>query len=212
MKKKIDMDIYARRETFRAFLNREVPLLSVTCELDITPLHAFHKAHGLRFFPLLAFLIDKTMNQVGEFRHRIIDGELFEFGEIHPSFTVLRGDNTISFCDMQRMADIGQFYEQVVAVSDHAIKNANLEMRDKHDRYFISNIPWLRFTAFTHPYSARYASIPIVTTGKYTHVGERVVMPVALQAHHGLVDGYHLGEFYRLMERNLAETDELLGG
>jgi len=208
--KKIALDGYARKSTYEAFRNHEVPVLSVTCEIDISALHAFQKGHGLRFFPLLALLIDRTINQVDEFRHRVVDGTLYEYERVHPSFTALRADNTISFCDAFHEPDIRVFYDHVIALADGAMAQADLEMRDKNDRYFISNVPWLRFTSFNHPYNAAYASIPIVTTGKFVRSGTKVTLPVALQAHHGLVDGYHLGRFYGLLEENMARAPELL--
>jgi len=85
-------------------------------------------------------------------------------------------------------------------------------MGEKHGRYFISNIPWVGFSSFTHPYFSRYASIPIVTTGKFQKSGANVVMPVALQVHHSLVDGYHLGQFYSLLEEHLRNAPVLLEG
>jgi len=195
--RRIDMAGYSRRATFAAFSNHEVPVLSVTCEVDISPLLAFHEQHpGLRFFPLIACLIDRAINQVDEMRHRIVDGELYEYEVVSPSFTVLRADKTISFCDAVHCSDAGAFYRQVIERSEAALQESDLEMRDKHGQYFVSNIPWLRFTSFTHPYFAKYASIPIVTLGKYERQGDRVTLPVAVQAHHGLVDGYHLGRFY----------------
>jgi chloramphenicol O-acetyltransferase len=74
MRKKIDMTKYARKSTFEAFLHHEIPVLSTTCEVDIAVLFEFRKKHNLRFFPLLALLIDKTVNEVEAMKHRIIDG------------------------------------------------------------------------------------------------------------------------------------------
>ncbi|MEJ2327075.1 MAG: CatA-like O-acetyltransferase [Chromatiaceae bacterium] len=67
---------------------------------------------------------------------------------------------------------------------------------DKHHMIFITNVPWLSFTAVTHPFSAQYASIPILTLGKFFTQGAQVVLPLAVQVHHGLADGWHVGRFY----------------
>jgi chloramphenicol O-acetyltransferase len=37
-----------------------------------------------------------------------------------------------------------------------------------------------------------------------------VTLPIALQVHHSLADGYHLGEFYHRLEENLKNAPELL--
>lgn len=212
MIKKIDMTGYARKSTYETFLLHEVPILSTTCEVNITVLDKFRKKHNLKFFPLLAFLIDKTVNEVEAMRHRIIDKELYEYDIIHPSFTTLLPDNTISFCDATHMDNEKMFYEDIVRLSDVTTQTANVEIIEKHDRYFISNIPWIRFSSFTHPYLSQYSSIPIITTGKFQENGISITMPIALQVHHSLIDGYHLGEFYSLLELNIKNADEVLNG
>jgi len=212
MQKKIDLATYPRKSTYEAFFNHEVPVLTTTCEVDITALYEFRQKNALRLFPLIAFLIDKTVNEIEAMKHRIIDKELYAYGIIHPSFTTLLPDNTISFCDATHMDDEKMFYEHIVRLSDVTTQTTNVEMMEKHDRYFISNIPWIRFSSFTHPYLSQYSSIPIITTGKFQQNGMNITMPIALQVHHSLADGYHLGQFYSLLEQNIKNAPEVLSG
>ena len=72
-------------------------------------------------------------------------------------------------------------------------------MGAKHHMFFITTVPWLSFTAFTHPYDPLYAYIPVITLGKFVARGDTWVMPVAVQAHHGVVDGIHLAQFYEAL-------------
>lgn len=209
---KINLTTYPRKSTYEAFLHHEIPVLSTTCEVDITELYEFRQQYALRLFPLLAFMIDKTINEIEAMKHRIIDGELYAYDVIHPSFTTLLPNNTISFCDAIHMDDAKMFYEHIVTLSDVATQTADVEMREKHGRYFISNIPWIRFSSFVHPYLSQYASIPIVTTGKFQQNSMNITMPIALQVHHSLADGYHLGQFYTLLEQNIKNTPEILSG
>ena len=74
---------------------------------------------------------------------------------------------------------------------------------------FITSVPWLSFTAVTHPFSAQYASIPILTLGKFFTQGAQVVLPLAVQVHHGLADGWHVGRFYDEVQRLVAEPSFL---
>lgn len=212
MPTKVDLQAYYRRDTFLAFQHHDVPVVSICCEVDVTRLCALRQAHGLRLFPLLAFIIDRTINALPEWRQRIIDGELYAFEQTHPSFTVLRDDNSLSFCDCRALDEAAAFYRQVVQNSAQVLPQADQDMPEKHDRYFVSNLPWLRFTSINHPYNARYASIPIVSTGKFSQVGNQLMMPVALQGHHSLVDGFHLAEFYRVLQANLHDAGQLLAG
>lgn len=143
-------------------------------------------------------------------KYRIIDSELYLFEHVHPSFTTLLSDNTISFCDAFHNENAKFFYEQIVVLSNGIEENVDVEIKEKNDRYFISNIPWISFTSFTHPFLTEYASIPIITTGKFKEVYSRLIMPVALQVHHSLADGYHVGLFYKKLQQNLDNCEKLL--
>lgn len=212
MQKKIDLTTYLRKSTYEAFLHHEVPVLTTTCDVNITALYEFRQKHKLQFFPLLAFLIDKTVNEIEAMKHRIIDEELYAYDIIHPSFTTLLPDKTISFCDATHTDNEKIFYEHIVSLSNVTTQTTDVEMREKNNRYFISNIPWIRFSSFTHPYMSQYASIPIITTGKFHNSGNNVTMPIALQVHHSLADGYHIGQFYSILEQNIKDAPDTLSG
>ncbi|MBP7321279.1 MAG: chloramphenicol acetyltransferase, partial [Lachnospiraceae bacterium] len=48
-------------------------------------------------------------------------------------------------------------------------------------------------------------SNPRITWGKYHEVNGRIMIPVSILAHHALVDGLHIGNFYKKIEMNLVE-------
>ncbi|MEO5182709.1 CatA-like O-acetyltransferase, partial [Bacteroides ovatus] len=59
-----------------------------------------------------------------------------------------------------------------------------------------SAVPWLSFTDMKHPTNMRSGdSVPKISTGKYFRDGERLMMPVSVTCHHGLMDGYHVAQF-----------------
>ena len=49
-------------------------------------------------------------------------------------------------------------------------------------------------------------SIPNIAIGRFSHTNGRVEFPVAVQAHHGLVDGLHIAQFITRLEQVLAEA------
>jgi chloramphenicol O-acetyltransferase type A len=75
--------------------------------------------------------------------------------------------------------------------------------------FFITNVPWFSFTAITHPYDAMYSSIPVIAVGRYFEQGGRLLMPLSIQAHHGMVDGFHLGLFYERVQALLDNPETL---
>lgn len=36
-------------------------------------------------------------------------------------------------------------------------------------------------------------------------IGDRTMVPLAMQNHHGLTDGYHIGHFIDILNRHLAD-------
>ena len=194
--KKIDLEKYPRRALLEAFKNRDMPVFSVTASIDINEFKMFvdRRRHG--FFVSLSFLISKAVNLVPELRHRLIDGELVEFDCVNPSFTVLLDDRTFSFCDARYFEDFNEYREYAVERINEVREMPDCSTGEKHRAFFISNLPWFSFTSITHPYDRKYGSIPVVSIGKYLEQNERLVIPIGIQVHHGLVDGIHVGDFY----------------
>lgn len=195
--KPINLETYKRRALFEAFKDREMPCFSTVCMVDISRFKACIDAHGLGFFVPLSFLAAKAVNRVAALRHRIVDGELFEFEQVDPGYTVLLDDETFCFCDSQYFDDFPSYRAHAEACIAQAKANPNCSTGDKHHMFFITALPWFSFTAITHPYSKQYASIPVVSFGKYFADNGGLSLPVGIQVHHGLVDGIHVGRFYQ---------------
>ena len=66
---------------------------------------------------------------------------------------------------------------------------------------FLSCQPWIDFTAFDNPVFESDDCVPRVCWGRYTPGADgRTTMAVALQVHHGLLDGYHIAQFFRALQ------------
>ena len=194
--RKIDLNNYQRRALFEAFRDRDIPVLSVTVMIDITFLKPFIDENSYGFFMSLSFLITKAVNLVPELRHRIIAGELFEFDQVDPNFTVSLENRTFSFCDSRYFGSFKEYRSYTSNCINEVIKLPNLSTTEKHHMFFMTNLPWFSFTSITHPYYKKYGSIPIITIGKYYKQSKNLLIPVGIQVHHGLVDGIHIGDFY----------------
>jgi chloramphenicol O-acetyltransferase type A len=195
--KKIDLEKYPRRALLEAFKKRDVPVFSVTCEFDVTLFKKFVDSGSYGFFMPLSFLISKAVNLVPELRHRIIEGELFEFDRVDPGFTVLLNDRTFSFCDSRYFEDFDEYRKYSTERINEARERPDCSTGDKHHMFFISNLPWFSFTSITHPYDKKYGAIPVVSIGKYCEQNGKLIIPIGIQVHHGLVDGIHVGDFYQ---------------
>lgn len=209
--RRIDLQTYARRRLYEAFRNRTVPVSSITTSIEITRLRQVTTAHDLRFVACMAFLIAKAANEVPEFRHRIVDDELVEFDRVHPSLNVLLENDTFSFADATYSGLFTVDYRNVLQAIDDAKASPNQDTTaGREQRIFLTHVPWFGFSSVVHPYEASYASIPIITTGRFHADGGRIMLPVGIQVHHGLVDGLHIGRFLQRLGDSCQRAEQLL--
>lgn len=195
-KRPIDLNTYARADILRAFNSRLLPQFSTTCEVDVSGIKQQAEAVGVSFFVAMSHAVSCAVNAVPELRHRMIDGVLYEFERVDPGYTVAREGDLFSFCDGEHITDFGPYARETQRRMDAVKQQPDLSVGEKHHMFFITSIPWFSFTSFTHPYDPVYGYIPVITLGQYTERAGAVVMPVAVQVHHGVVDGLHVGRFY----------------
>ena len=76
---------------------------------------------------------------------------------------------------------------------------------DVEGLFFVTSLPWLRYTQLVQPTAGGDESNPRISWGRYAadHRG-RLMMPVTLLAHHALVDGLQLARFYRNLEEAIV--------
>ena len=192
----MDLATYARSDILQAFNSRLMPQFSTTCEVDVSGIKRGAEAAGVPFFIAMSHAVSQAVNAVPAFRHRVVDGVLCEFERVDPGFTVAREGDLFSFCDAVHIEDFQQYKVDAQARMDAVKVAPDLSVGEKHHMFFITSIPWFSFTAFTHPYDPVYAYIPVITLGKFIERGGHITMPVAVQVHHGVIDGLHVGRFY----------------
>jgi chloramphenicol O-acetyltransferase type A len=197
----INLEDYSRNGFYQYFKGFEVPVNSRTIQIDITNLRRFIKEKNLRFFHPLLYLLTKASNQITEFRFRIIQDNLFEFDYVFPVFTHLHKDNNPYFINGVFTGIFRHDYqinsEKSDSFSPECLEKDRL---DNQGHIICSNVPWYSFTSMTLPYSSQHASIPTFSIGKFYEERNKIIMPMAIQTNHALVDGYHVGQFLQAFE------------
>jgi len=202
----IDIESYPRRELYEHFLSFEIPVATRTLQLDVTSLMSYIKRHNYRFSPVLGFMITRAVNHVPELCHRIQDGVLVEFTKIIPSFTMLSKDKLVYFSRGVFTDNFENDYAENLAINEHAANGREQNSGSENlGQIFITNNPWNSFTSLQFPYSSKFASVPVFGIGKMYKDGESIKAPLALQNHHSLTDGYHIGHFLDILHRHLED-------
>jgi chloramphenicol O-acetyltransferase type A len=204
LKRKVHLESWNRKSHFELFQTFEEPYFGLVADVDCTNCYKKAKKEENPFFISYLHKILKTVNQIEEFKYRIIGEEVFCYDSVHGSSTVARKDNTFGFSNIRYHEDFSEFLPAAIEEIDRIKNGSNLELNHELNIIHFTAIPWLKFTSLSHP--RRFSineSIPKISTGKISKVEGKLIMPVAVHAHHGLVDGYHVGKFFEIFQKLL---------
>ena len=187
------------------------PHFSVTAPVDVTRLVAQCKEKDLSFFKCFLFLAVHTANDIPEFRQRIRGNQVVEHDIAHPSYTSMSQDHLFTFTDVKFDPDPRIFFENAEKTEALVKSNATLvDQPGRDDYFFITSLPWISFTSFTHPMHYHpIDSVPRLCWGKYYKENGKVMLPFGVQAHHALVDGWHIGQYFKQLEEHLQLTTSI---
>ncbi|MDJ0704583.1 MAG: chloramphenicol acetyltransferase [Leptolyngbyaceae cyanobacterium MO_188.B28] len=210
----LDIKEWERREHYYFFRDFENPFFTICADVDITQTLNYVKQHQLSFFLASLYLSIAVANRVKEFRYRIQDDDILIHERVHPSSTVLNDNKTFSFCYFKYTKSFSEFNE-----SSERILRLNREVKQqlasgshRSDVIYYSVIPWISFKSFTNlKRNSKKDSIPKIVFGKYYKDGQSMKMPVSVEVNHALIDGFHMGEFFKYFQEILSEPEQILG-
>ncbi|PWA06572.1 chloramphenicol acetyltransferase [Flavobacterium psychrotolerans] len=210
MKTLLDIETWNRKEHYLFFKQFEEPFFGITTTIDCTKAYQKAKQLGTSFFVYYLHKCILAVNAIESFRYRIIEDEIYIFDTIDASTTILREDLTFGFSLIQFSPDFDTFsektYEEIKRVKNNT---TGIFTRDFTRKNIIhtSSLPWINFSSISHARSFTFPdSCPKISFGKMKlkKSGKRL-MPVSVHVHHGLVDGYHLGQFVNYFQELMNE-------
>lgn len=193
----IDKSTWERSIYFDYYYTQIKCKYNLNVNLDITHLVEEQKARGLRFFPVMLYVIMKAVNQNKEFRMSFNEeGQLGYWEEVVPSYTLFHPENK-TFTDIwsEYSADFETFYQTVVSdMAQYRNVTGVIKARPGQPTNYcpVSSIPWFSFTAFAQDtYSENKLLFPLIKFGKYFEANGRIQIPVSVFVSHAVADGYH---------------------
>ena len=209
MKKIIDINSWKRKEHYLFFSDYNEPFFGITANVDCTKAYNKSKENKTSFFLYYMHKSLLAVNQIDEFHYRIEEANLVIYDVIHGSTTVANAADLFSFTFLAYHHDFELFCDSAKAAIDNAKKLHSLGVDENCSRIDVihySTIPWLSFTGLTHERNfARPDSIPKITFGKYFDDNGKLMLPMAVNAHHGLMDGLHVAKYFELFQQLLNE-------
>ena len=196
----IDEAAWPRRKYFDHYY-RQVPCsYSICAKLDVSAV----RARGYKLYPALLYAIATIVNRHEEFR-TAFDGEgrLGIYDRMLPCYTIFHKDSqTFSNVWTEYSEDFQTFcaaYEKDKAAYGD-VHGFTAKPNVPQNVFDVSMLPWVSFEGFNLnlPQGNGYL-LPIFTLGKCSGG----IMPIAVQVHHAVCDGFHVSRF-------LQELQELL--
>lgn len=203
MKTEIDISTWNRKEHFEFFSAFDEPFFGITTLIDCTI--AMKKAKEIQI-PFFVYYLHKTLvaiNKVENFRLRIENKKVYLYDEIDASATIMREDKTFGFSFMKFHEDIYEFNKIAQKEIERTQSTTGIFTREYPENIIhFSAVPWINFTSLTHSRNFKIEdSCPKISYGKVIEENGRKSMALSVTAHHGLIDGYHIGLFIEELQK-----------
>ncbi|MFR9216904.1 MAG: CatA-like O-acetyltransferase [Ruthenibacterium sp.] len=196
---KIDLNEWARGALFSHYMKHMRIVMSLTADIDVTPLVAFSKTRGLKFYPCMIWAVSKAVNAHDEFKYGWDSaGGLIRWSFISPSHTHFHhADETFTKHVTVFSEDLAEFHARFLAGRE-AHKAARGFVPGQPPNFFdVSCLPWVTYRHFdVHVFDEGRFLAPVVTWGKYEAHRGRCRMPLTMNIHHAVADGFHLCRFF----------------
>ena len=159
----------------------------------------------------------RSLNSIDELRLRYVDGEVRQYELIHPTYTVMTNASVFENCKNQMEDNYQDFYKnchKTIEQTKHQITvNDGYNDSQNYDVYYITCLPWLSYTAMTHPIpenDKESCSVPRICFGKYTEKNGQFILSFNLTVSHALVDGYPCSKALNQLKENCMHARDFL--
>ena len=195
----INMNTWDRKECFDHFFNNANCTYSITVNIDITNLYNYIKTNKLRLYPTFTWVVSRAINNYQEFKMAFDEeGRLGFFDEIGPSYSVLN-DKTKVMSDLYTSFNnvFANFYNDMENALNSYKQDTNFTTKFQKNFFIASCLPWFNYTSFNvNNEGSSPFLFPMVTWGKFFEEDNKIIMPVTIQIHHSVADGYHCSLFF----------------
>jgi chloramphenicol O-acetyltransferase type A len=206
----IDLDSWPRREHFSHYLEAVPCTYALTVELDVTAFAAALRGSARKTYLAQIWALASIVNRHAEFRTCLTDsGTPAVWPRLDPAFTVFNEEReTFAVVWTPYTPDFGVFHEAAAALlAQHRTATVFSPQGEQPANTFdVSSLPWLSFTGFTLQIRNGWDHLlPIFTLGRYIERNGNTYMPVAVQVHHAVADGFHTSRLLNELQALLAD-------
>ena len=185
------------------FLDFHSTRYSMTFKINIGQVYNISKANKIPFFNLTSACILSAINEIPEFKKRIINKEVIEYENISAITPILQKDKSTKEIELPPLRYFKTFKEWNDYIQ---YKKENIEKeqftvpankRDEEPIVNFSCIPWIHFDSMTNVVFSPLQIYPVIAWGKL----EDNKIPISLTVSHIFFFGYHFKLFHDGVEK-----------
>ncbi|MCY9309347.1 type A chloramphenicol O-acetyltransferase [Bacillus inaquosorum] len=201
---RIELEQWHRKRYFEHYMKAGKCSYSITANINVTGLLNKLRDKKVKFYPAFIYMVSRIVNAHPEFRTAFHDGQLGCWEQMNPCYTIFhQEDQTFSALWSEYSHDFPRFYQNYVRDIERFGDKKGLWAKENipANTFSVSSIPWVNFTSFHLNLANSDHLLPIITNGKFFSDGKETYLPVALQCHHAVCDGYHAGVFINELQK-----------
>lgn len=207
MKHKLNIESWVRKDQFNFFKQFEEPFFGVCVTIDCAIAYDIAKAINASFFLYYLHKSLKAVNEIEPFKYRIEKDEVIVYDKVNASPTINRPDGTFGFSYMDYYESFEEFAAAAQKEIEKVQKTVGLIPASANENVIhYSSVPWINFTSLSH--ARRFSTndnIPKISFGKMTEDNGKRQIPVSIQVHHALMDGYDVAKYIDLFQQLMNE-------
>ena len=196
---RIDLNEWKRGNLFKFYIDNMRIVMSLTVDIDVTPLYEFTKKNNLKFYPSMLWVVSRVINAHDEFKYSWDSGDnLIKWDYISPSYTDFhKEDESFTKLVTEYSDDLFEFHARFMADREKYRELRAIVENQPQNFFDVTCLPWVKYTHFDlHVFDEGKFLAPVVIWGKYEEEHKKLMMPLTMNIHHAVADGFHLSRFF----------------
>ncbi len=203
----VDMETWPRAQQYGFFMRYMRIVHSTTVNMDIGHLKEELKKRNLKLTPAMMYLVTRVANAHQEFRYALDEqGRLGYFDRFDPWFPLFHPETeNLSLVWAEYSDDFMTFYNDYIRVAEAYQSSAELLPMGPPppNTFCVTMMKWISFTSVNfNVYQMGSQSCGnfhtlSCTFGKYFTQEGKLLMPMALEMHHAVCDGFHSARMFQ---------------
>lgn len=196
---KVDLNEWNRGRLFKTYIDNMRIVMSLTVDVDVTNLIQFCEKNNLKFYPSMLWIVSKVVNSHDEFKYAWNDkGDLIKWNFISPSYTEFhKEDESFTKLVTEFSDDLFEFHVRFMLDKENHKRDRGFLENQPLNFFDVSCLPWVKYSHFdVHVFDEGKFLAPVITWGKFEKVQGKHIMPLTMNIHHAVADGFHLCRFF----------------